>query len=132
MNHSAVPLEHRAMTRAVPRAVRIVPGDGAALVSAACRKGVERALIVAPDGNLLLSLIDDPALTTSNLRDVSDLGLAIAILMEAIGSRSRRIVKRTPRAGSGDDLGRDREARSGPVADAPAVEAGRHIKTGRA
>src|SRR5687767_3438867 len=43
----AVGLEHRAVARAVPGVVGVVPGDGAAFMRAARRQGVQGALLVA-------------------------------------------------------------------------------------
>ena len=97
MDHCPVALENRAVTRAVPGAVSIIPSHCAALVGAAGGEPMGRAAIVAPHGDLLLVAGDDAALVRSNLCNIVHKRLRVTAPVKVRRCGAGRVVEPAPR-----------------------------------
>ena len=131
MKYLTVAGKHRAVARAVPSAGCIIPGDGAAFVRARRGKRVRLAVERFEHREFFFSTLDDATLPRWNRVEASHLRLRISAFVEMLGHLSRRIVKRGPGIFSALNPIGYRHSRRGSVADAPGVEAGRHVQTGR-
>src|SRR5690606_21287346 len=132
MYHFPIGLEDRAMARAVPGAVGVVPGDRAALVGAGGGDGIEHTGVVAPHGELFAVAGHDGAFAAGDGLEVVGLWRrAVAARVEILRHRASGVEQPRPGPASGGDLPGDAQARRGAIADAPGVETGGHEVAGR-
>ena len=96
VNDRAVGCEHGSVARAVPRALGVVPGHGAALMRTNRGEEVEIPLIVSAHGDLLLAPDDDAALASLDFIHAAHDRLRVAVLVKVLGKGAGWIIELLP------------------------------------
>lgn len=84
------------MAGAVPRALGVVPGHGAALVRTNRGEEVEITSIISPGGDLLLAPDDDAAFAGPDFIHAAHNRLRVAVLVKVLGKGAGWIIQPLP------------------------------------
>lgn len=128
MDHRPIGCKDRSVAGAIPGAIGIVPGHGAALMGACRGNAMQGSISIPTDRDLLVASLNDPAFADQDVVRALDDRFAVAIFMKVLGVGPYRVVEPLPGAETTlDRVGNHRPGGSA-VADAPSVEAGGNVK----